>query len=176
MALSLIDNRNQIEVLASSLNEVTASLAEMDTPELVDTFLAADPMTKAVKALEDTAKMLLRERRNEGGADDKGHRYLSGTRGGSVKIERRLTIAVADDALDVLQEKGVVDLLPKTPNPQKMLAKLQELGVDPSEYSDPVVTKDAIEALVGAGVIDTDTALRLVTQSETFAVKPQKAK
>lgn len=176
MALSLIDNSTQIEHLAASLDEITENLVTMETPDLVDTFVAAAPMAKAVKKLEDTAKTELRARREEGGADDKGHRYLTGSGDRGVKIEQRVSISLTEDAPQKLADKGVLDLLPRSPNPEKMMTKLRELGVDPKEYTDPVVTQEGVEGLYTQGLIDAEFVQSIVTKKPTYAVKQHKAK
>lgn len=163
-------NRNELSLWAEQVEDFSSNLPALRTEDLVDAFAQIDRLKKAANTADKQVKDELKSRASEGGSDAKGHVFLAG-QDARVKLEKRVTITVKDDAVLLLGTLGLLAFFPRRPDPEKMLAKLNELGVDPLEYSDPVVDKATLEDLVARGIVPEDVAVSVLEASESFAVK-----
>lgn len=151
-----------------TFRQLQATIPDLPTEELTDIFAKLNGIHKVTKDVEEDMKKELRNRQSDGGKDSKGNSYLTGKTGG-VKIEARTSFELREDAVYTLDEEDLLDLFPKEPNVESMLALLKH--VDPAEYMEPVVTVAAIAELVERGELDPVFAESLLRTKTIYAVK-----
>lgn len=174
--LATLQNEIPIEQIVGAVQDLPGALALAPTPFLVDTFAGFNDLSKAMKKADTEIKAIIKTRTDEGMRDEKGNVFLEGTDQRAIKIERRVSVGLVEDAEKILEIAGVLEYFPRRPDPEKMLAKLRAMGIDPSDYSTPVIDKDNVEKLYEEGVLTTDTVKAVLESKESVAIKQHKMK
>ena len=159
-----------VDYVMQRLDDIGANLPQYTNDALVDFFGAAKPLEKKLKSINETARKQLIERREEFGADDRGHRSAVGNRYG-VKLQRSVRVKVLPDAEQQLAE--YLHLFDREIDPKKAEQALAAAGVERETYTVPVVTKERLEQLNEQGLIPDDVAVACLSDaSEQWSALP----
>lgn len=169
---------NELEQVTGSLAEIKDNLATYTNEVLADTFGATKPLEKALKDLNEAARLELIQRKDEFGTDSKGNRMVMGERFGA-KLTRRVTVKLLPDAPDALAEYA--HLFEREFDPvagESLLRGIQ--GLPEASYTRPVFSKEQLEKLVLAGQVPAEVALACLSEESVSwaatAVEPAKMK
>lgn len=160
------------ESLITKLDKAREQVVTATDDQLTMLYGQLKPLEKSIEQFNKDVRTQFINRRENGSLDSNGNRYFAAD-GYAVKLTRRATVKLEPNAAEILEEEGVLDLMPREFDPAKAEAVLKELGVDMELYTTPSVTKATLESALDMKLVSEEVAMRCLSpESITWAVAP----